>query len=528
MLKIPQSLRTIVALLALTLLYFCPRLSRFEIVFSDLRPTFLEADCYTRLERVREIERNHFLPIRYHHFENAPFGVVSHVTCPLDYAILLLSLPFRCILSADAARELAGVWISPLLGLVGLLVMWLMLKAVRGCWWVLCAYSTFPAIAWAQNIGRPDHQSLLVVLLSWVLVAEWLILNEKKNNRLLFFNGAAWGLALWVSFWEPLVFCFLIFFLQLFFRQGTWLKRDHHFFFPLGTCLILRFVLDPLPRLPDSADVVYLQNWARIVGELRGSSLLETIYWTGLWIPLVVVSSFTLFPKVSSRKAVIFVLVLLCITTILNFWQVRWSPYTALTVATLGILFYFLNGIDIKKIFWAIVASVWIPVYYAQSVWEWRQPFEGVSELHKISKIISSEPGTILAPWWISPPLGYLAEARYVASSSHQSISGIVDASEFFITPHWSRARKILIDREVNWIVTAEPEKMYTTSLAVVRGLYLPAEESVLNNDLSYRVAMGTRLARGIVPDGNELSLRAVLGPYRVYRFLPRTEGGVP
>jgi hypothetical protein len=516
------------AFFLLTLLYFSVRLARVEDVFCQERPTFLDSDAYTRMERVRQIEKNNWLPLRYHHFENAPDGIVSHATSPLDYAILLLSLPLRFFVGADLARDLAGVWISPFVGLIGLFVLWRVLRGVAGRWWVLAAYCAFPAIAWAQNVGRPDHQSVLVVLLAWVLIAEWLMLSGRRSRRWELFSGVSWGLALWVSLWEPLVLCVVIFFVQLALKQGSWLARGRDFFVPLIGLVCLRFVADPWPVVPDRADFVYLQNWGKLVGELRGSSFKEMVYWTGLWVPVIIIACIFFICKREYSNNFIFSLVLTLLPTALTFWQIRWSPYLATVLATVGMAGFFQTGQSLKKIFVAVISTIMIPLYYAQSALQWRQPLEGIAETHRVGEIISQEPGTILAPWWISPMLGYLSGAGYVASSSHQSISGIIDVSEFFLTPHWDVAREILIDRKVKWIVAAEPERMFAQSLAVVRGLYVPADEKVLMQDISYRVAMGTRLARGVLPDSGELFLKAVVGPYRVYRFLPRTDGAMP
>ena len=519
---------SVAALFFCALLFFSVRLTRLEDVFSQQRPTFLDSDAYTRMERVRQMEKNNWLPIRFHDFENAPHGIVSHATSPLDYAILFVSLPLRLFWDAESARDLAGVWISPLVGFLGLVMLWRLLQGEPGRWWALLAYSAFPAIAWSQNIARPDHQSLLVVLLTLALVAESMMLRGRKSRRMEFFCGAAWGFALWVSLWEPLILLVVLFLLQSVLKKASWLNRTRAFFLPLVVLIVLRFVIDPWPPIPERADAVYLQNWGRLVGELRGSTVVEMLYWTGFWVPALFVFCLFVLRDSENRNDAIFLLSLLVLLTVLTFWQIRWSAYLAALIASVGVTVFFRTGVRPRKIFLAAISFVMIPLYYAQSALQWRQPAEGIAESHKVAAILAKEPGTVLAPWWISPMLGYLSGSRYVASSSHQSISGIVDVSEFFLTPHWEVARNILIDRDVVWIVTAEPERMFAQSLAVARGLYVPADEKALQKDVSYRVAMGTRLARGVLPETDELYLKAVLGSYRVYRFLPRTGGVEP
>lgn len=519
--------RTILWIAVLVLCLLC-RISDVEKVFNDGKITFFDSDTYTRMERVRQVETSGGRPVRFHHFENAPLGIVSHATSPLDYLILALSLPIRPFTSPQNARDLAGAWISPAVGLATLVLLIVLLRGLRGRWWVAFAYSVLPALSWAQNIGRPDHQSLLTALLALALAAEWRLLGRQVNQgRVVVFCGIFWGLALWVSLFEPLILGLFYFALSAILCRGWW-KRSRGFWTALAIPLVLRFVVDPWPVLPPASDAGWLRNWGMLIGELRGSTVVEMIYWTGLWCPLLIVVAALILKRYGLERRAIFTLASLLLLGVLTFWQIRWSPYLALMVAVPGMLLFLRVGRDPRKIIAVVLCYAPIALYYVNFHLRWKQPAEGVAELRQAAELISKDRAIILAPWWISPALGYLAQAPVVASSSHQSIQGIVDVSEFLLTPHWDMAREILLGREVGWVVTAEPERMYSQSMAVAHGTRTSEDEKVLWRDVSYRVAMGTRLARGLSPAPDELVLAGVFGPYRVYRFLPRRGGATP
>src|SRR5207247_10704720 len=61
-----------------------------------------------------------------------------------------------------------------------------------------------PMRAHGTELGRPDHQSLLILLVTIGVCAEWsLPTNESQPWSVV--SGIAWSLALWVSFYEPLI-----------------------------------------------------------------------------------------------------------------------------------------------------------------------------------------------------------------------------------------------------------------------------------------------------------------------------------
>src|SRR4051794_21891014 len=136
--------------------------------------------------------------VRHHEFENFPAGTTPHTTAPLDYLIAGIS--------AIMPVDLAGAVVSPLIALVtGWFLWWWsrrMQMAYRGT--ALLLFAVSPILVHATELGRPDHQSLLLGLIVVALCAEWtLALADSRAWSLA--SGAAWGLALWVSLYEPLI-----------------------------------------------------------------------------------------------------------------------------------------------------------------------------------------------------------------------------------------------------------------------------------------------------------------------------------
>src|SRR5262245_51047360 len=124
----------------------------------------------TRAQMVREQPRT---IIRHHGFENFPQGTTPHTTAPLDYLIVALSFllsPF----TADAL-DLAGAFVSPLLALLGGWFLWWWSRRLkfRYRWVMLIVYAISPILVHGTELGRPDHQSLLILLVTIGICAEW-------------------------------------------------------------------------------------------------------------------------------------------------------------------------------------------------------------------------------------------------------------------------------------------------------------------------------------------------------------------
>ena len=188
----------------LSALILATRCANYQEVFVAGNVYFTDADCYARMTRVRMCEKNPGLILRHHNFENFPQGTTPHTTVPLDYLILALTLaltPFT-----GHAVDLAGAVVSPLLALFGGWFLWWWSRRMkfRYRWVTLIVYAISPVLVHGTELGRPDHQSLVMLLVTVAICAEWASRSESPRQWSAL-SGTAWGLALWVSFYEPLV-----------------------------------------------------------------------------------------------------------------------------------------------------------------------------------------------------------------------------------------------------------------------------------------------------------------------------------
>src|SRR5256886_4250632 len=188
----------------LSALILATRCANYQDVFVAGNVYFTDADCYARMTRVRMCEKNPGLVVRHHNFENFPQGTTPHTTAPLRYLILAVTLgptPFT-----GPGIGLAGAVVSPLLALFGGWFLWWWSRRMkfRYRWVTLIIYAVSPVLVQGTELGRPDHQSLVMLLVTVAICAEWTSRSE-SSTQWSALSGTAWGLALWVSFYEPLV-----------------------------------------------------------------------------------------------------------------------------------------------------------------------------------------------------------------------------------------------------------------------------------------------------------------------------------
>ena len=161
----------------LSALILATRWANYQDVFVAGNVYFVDADCYARVTRAQMVREKPGLIIRHHAFENFPQGTTPHTTAPLDYLIVGLSM---LIVSARPAvapyhLDLAGAFVSPLLALFGGWFLWWWSRRMkfRYRWVLLILYATSPILVHGTELGRPDHQSLLILLVAIAICAEW-------------------------------------------------------------------------------------------------------------------------------------------------------------------------------------------------------------------------------------------------------------------------------------------------------------------------------------------------------------------
>jgi hypothetical protein len=479
-----------VEIVILSVLILAARCVNYQDVFVSGNVYFTDADCYARMTRVRMCEKNPGLIIRHQDFENYPQGIASHTTAPLDYAIFALAVMLKPFTSQPL--DLAGAVISPLFGLLAGWFLWWWSRQMqfpfRAC--MLTLYALSLILVHGTELGRPDHQSLLIMLVLIAIAAEWRLQTEESRIWGAI-SGAAWGLAFWVSLYEPLILLLIVI--------GLGVLRDRHFFqahhrrtgwilFTLVVALavaIERHVLS----LPFTQGEDYLR-WSRTIGELMSVSPTNSIWfqWVGwLLIAAPLLIWLTLRRKTTAdgptrRPIPSLVLGLLGTTYLLTLWQTRWAYFFAaifcLTIPTL------LASISRRWIGWIIFAVGLFPILQA---WDQQlfpnnpemaarseQRLEKVEWRQAAAQLPSNRIEPLLAPWWLSPSAVYWSGQPGVAGSSHESLSGIADTAHFFLATDPGSALQILRQRKVAWVFSYDADRVAANSAAIL-GISAPA-----------------------------------------------------
>ena len=421
----------------LTGLIMATRCANYREVFVGRDVYFTDADCYARMTRVRMCAAHPGLVVRHHQFENFPQGTMPHTTAPMDYLILGLSVFIQPV--APNAVDLAGAWVSPLLALAGGLFLWWWSRRmkIRYRWSMLILYAISPILVHATQLGRPDHQSLLVALTAVAICAEWQIqvrgglpqdspaqashtdIRDSRISRMII-SRLAWALAIWVSAYEPLILLVLVV-VTTFLQDRSCLTSKERRAGWIGFVVVLAIAFAVERRLPSMAILgsdQILKNWRSTIGELQSVPMLSSIWfqWVGYMIVIAPVLIWSGWRTRRPNPAPLFVIILLFALCCLTIWQARWGYFFALIfVVALPLL---LESIKSKTAVWIAFALSLIPIAgnWDEQLWpneatmarrlELRR--ENV-ELRSLARtLVSVELRPFLAPWWLSPSISLL------------------------------------------------------------------------------------------------------------------------
>src|SRR5205085_7637418 len=119
-----------------------------------------------------------------------------------DYLIVALAAALKPF--TVRALDLAGAIISPLIGLMTgwFLWWWARRSGLRYRAALLLLYAISPILVHGTELGRPDHQSLLILLSVTAVCPEWTLQNEASRTWSVV-SGAALGLALGLCADQP-------------------------------------------------------------------------------------------------------------------------------------------------------------------------------------------------------------------------------------------------------------------------------------------------------------------------------------
>ncbi len=434
---------------------------------------FVDADCYSRMTRVRQVMEHPFHPIRHHGFENAPEGVVPHTTSPMDFAVAALAFVLRPF--SPQALDLAGAFISPLLGmmLTGFLWAWSRDLNLPFRHALLLVVGTSPILVHGFLLGRPDHQSLILLLCGVALAAEIAVWTRRSRGWEIL-SAVAWALALWTSLFEPAILLAATAVGRVL-VLGRRALPDRAAAAAFAAILAGGTLFDGWRFQPPGPEIrEFFPRWALTIGELNHLRFGQLFVWTGWLLPVVPALLVLRFAK--ARMFPCLALALLLAGTIgLSLWYARWGYFLALVFAFS--LPFALAAVPRRPLVWLLflvslwpIAAEWDRMLYPDAA---RQAAlaenreDAVLLRATASALTGPEPKIILAPWWLSPAIAYWSGQPCVAGSSHQSLPGTVETARFYLATG-TDAAEILRRRQVTFVISYEPSRILGNSAQIL------------------------------------------------------------
>src|SRR5207302_6226676 len=84
------------------------------------------------------------------------------------------------------------------------------------------------------------------------------------------------------------------------------------------------------------------------------------------------------------------------------------------------------------------------------------------------TSIRSDQKQAFLAPWWLSPAIGYWSGQPGAAGSSHQALDGTADSARFFLGNDPQAGREILRNRQVAWVLAYDWDRVAQNSAGLL------------------------------------------------------------
>jgi hypothetical protein len=379
---------------------------------------------------------------------------------------------------------------------------------------MLILYAISPILVQGTELGRPDHQSLSILLVAIAICAEWRSRIKAADtaastdlDKWSIVSGVAWGLAIWNSAYESLVLFLLVIVLQLAChavaqqRRVLGGKRAPHSGAATPksrragwVCFVLIIAIALLiERRVPSLSVLHsngiFRNWAHTIGELAHISPVNPIWlrWCGY---LLLVAPFLIWISIRTRRdgahpfdfaqgrlgRALPVYVLLIATYFLTIWQARWGYFFVLIFALA--LPALLAPIKSPAAVWiAFVLSIF-PILrdWDERLWpsetQLAARVERRNESAQLRELAlsmqSPDVHPFLAPWWLSPSIAYWSGQPGVAGSSHESLNSIADSARFFLSEDLQEAIEILQNHRVAWVCAYDSDRVAQNSAAVL------------------------------------------------------------
>jgi hypothetical protein len=442
-----------------------------EAVFFGGEVYYTDGDCYSRMTRVRMIEESGFRSIRHHEWENFPAGTTPHTTMPLDALIAGFSQALRPF--SERHLALAGAWISPLLGLALLvfLALWSVAKRLPYRRAMLLLLAASPIAAHGFQLGRPDHQSLLVFIIAVALVAD----VETWTRRALgwrYVSAVAWALALWVSLFEPLILLAVVLLARWLCRGRLPQEESKKTTARIGPLVAFLGILAVALFIDGWRAAGFhpsFARWALNIGELRSAGWGGIFSWCG-WL-LALTPALLVWRWIQGRERLCWLwLALVVVTSGLSLYHARWGYFLALVFSMS--LPWVLPALRKPWLVWTVflislwpVAAEWDRRLYPSDE-AFRSRVENIADavaLREAALSLRDRPaGGVVAPWWFCPAIVWWSGQSCVGGTSHQSLPGIVESCEFYLAelpdPEFLQKRKVV------YILVYEADRLISNS----------------------------------------------------------------
>jgi hypothetical protein len=417
----------------------------------------------------------------------------------LDYLIVALSFllnPFT-----KQPLDLAGAFVSPLLALLGGWFLWWWSRRMkfRYRWAMLILYAISPMLVHGTELGRPDHQSLLIVLVAIAICGEWTLeklradgsgsehalASDDKRGVLAWAvaTAAAWAVSIWVSAYEPLVLFLLLMGTTVVLNRRAVLARDRRAGWILFLVIIaVAFAIEQ--RVPSFAILQpngYFKGWTSTIGELAHVAPLNRVWlnWCGFLLliaPVLIWMAIRRQGNGSRRIRGLPIYVLFVATYCLTVWQARWGYFFVLVfvIALPALLEPIKSGVAV----WIAFVLSLFPILQDWDERLWPNEAQLATRMEKRIEsaqlrdlaltLRSPSSGPFLAPWWLSPSIVYWSGQPGVAGSSHESLKGIEDTAQFFLSQDLEKAREILEKHHVAWVFAYDSDRVAQNSASIL------------------------------------------------------------
>ena len=390
------------------------------------------------------------------------------------------------------AIDVAGAFVAPLLavGCSWFLWWWSRAMKLRYGWVVLLLFAVSPILVHGTELGRPDHQALAIVAVTIALCAEW-SLQVAPTRFWSLTSGISWGIALWVSLYEPLVLLGLVLLVYAVSdRQQLTSQTRRSGWIALVVILAIAFAVEQrIPMFPfletkSRPNQLGADNWRVDAGSLHRSDLASVVRVDAGRDALLL--AFAWWKKKLDRpgsRVLPMLTILLAASYALTLWQARWGYFFALLFSLA--LPALLEPLKSRLVVWAVVIVSFFPIlkYWDGQIWpnesELARRAEGRREAVELralaERIRSSTKEPFLAPWWLSPEIAYWSRQPGIAGSSHESLPGIMDSARFCLTSEEKAARELLREKNVTWIFAYDSDRVLGNSAAILH-MRIPPE----------------------------------------------------